>query len=850
MLHSTILFDDSAVDESSPASIVQVARLVQNAPSASHLGGVHILLENDVDTKTPKYPVILLSKPRSYKDSRDACKSLGEDMVQPNSYGNITALLNNTPIAQAEVRGINRVWVNNNRNDNNQCTALDRKLGSILRLSCSTKLPSICKNSIPRTIIGPNDKSKQVTVDTHRVGTYQGYRDQNSFRFLGIPYAQAPIGNLRFTTPRRWTLANTNKGNKTTSEPIDATEFGNACTQMSYGDQKLNRTEDLSLLGAEESEDCLYLNVFTPTLKASRAKGLPVMVYVHGGSYTSLSGSSPVFEPGNLVSRGGVVVVTLNYRLSIFGLFENAPTISRSKAPGNLAVRDQIAALLWVRENIGSFGGNPAKVTIFGESAGAYSVRALLSAPQAFGLYRNVISQSDLLGIPFSSPKLASDSLGSLTMQALGCKGSNLACAQNKTVNEVQAAQLKAIGQALSRPENSWIPVESVYRPTVDGSLIPADFAELVRSGRYNKKANILWGTTKDEAAAFLPTYFPNPIPPQNAQNELGKFLRDQRTLKLLQSPYYNFNSSDSDAVRDAFSIAATDLYFGCSVQDMSRGILASGGSKVYVYRMDHGRNIYGAMGGEIPAFCKDKVCHGDDIIPTFGSGDIESGSEQTGDDARFARHVIDRFSTFAKTDNPNPSKNTGLGAASQNLDLNVQWPAYTKKNPIYHFNIANTSVINNADTGRCNWIAQNVKYDYQVHGPGGKFMPIFPPPVGPVNNVFGHQYMNKDRNQDSEFDLVTFIIIYSKPDINQHKTYTLSNFSLDHHVHYDHDRGYHYQCRHSDVVHYHNDLGHDNHVKSSTNLDPVYDDYGYNPFECLFDLHAGHVDVYRFVHR
>jgi hypothetical protein len=343
---------------------------------------------------------------------------LCEDLVQPNSYGNITALLSNTPVAQTEVKGIHRVWVNSNGKkparipkgpcrcgqncqrsltplqrllDNSKCTALDRRDGSIVQLSCSTILPAICKNSVPRTIIGSNDKSKRITVQTSHEGAYQGYRDQNSFRFLGIPFAQAPVGHLRFTAPKKWTLANT--------ATMDATEFGNVCTQLNYDGSKLNKTEAIRLLGAEESEDCLYLNVYTPTLKANGLNGLPVMVYVHGGSYTFFSGSSPSFEPGNLVSRGGVVVVTLNYRLSIFGLFENAPVISRNLAPGNLASRDQIAALLWVKSNIAAFGGSPGNVTIFGESAGAYSMRALLSAPSAFGLYQNVISQSDIMGV-------------------------------------------------------------------------------------------------------------------------------------------------------------------------------------------------------------------------------------------------------------------------------------------------------------------------------------------------------------------------------------------------------------------------------------------------------------------
>ncbi|GJJ77842.1 hypothetical protein EMPS_10201 [Entomortierella parvispora] len=726
--HSLLHFPIVDVSNETLVDNVRIADLVQNAPSASTLGGAHILLDNDVDTKTPKYPMILLSKPRTYQDSKDACASLGEDMVQPTGYGNITSLLNNTPVAQTELKGIRRVWVHNN--GNSKCTAFDRRDNSVVQLSCSARLPAICKNSVPRTVVGSNDKSKQITVTTSRSGTYQGYRDQNAFRFLGIPYAQAPVGDLRFMAPKKWTLAANRKGN--VSRIMNATEFGNVCTQLTYGGEQMNKTMARYILGADESEDCLYLNVFSPALKKNKARGLPVMVYVHGGSYTSFSGSSPAFEPGNLVSRGGVVVVTLNYRLSIFGLFENYPAISRTKAPGNLAVRDQIAALLWVRENIGVFGGNPAKVTIFGESAGAYSMRALVSAPTAFGLYHNVIFQSDILGIPFSSPKVASAGLGATTMQALGCKGSDLACAQNKTVDEIQAAQTFAMTQVLANPQNDWIPAEAIYRPDADRSLIPADFAELVRTGRYNKKANIMWGTTRDEAAAFLPAYFPNPIPIQDAQSQLSLFLRGNRTVKLLQSPYYKFNSSDPDTVRNELSKATTDLYFGCAVKDMSRGVVATGGSKVYAYQMDHGRAINSAFGEQVAPFCQGRVCHGDDIVPSFGSGDLMHGVEQTGDDARFARQVIDRFSVFAKTGNPNPAKDAP-GLASQNEDvLNVQWPAYNAQNPVFHFDVTNSSVINNEDTDRCNWIAQNVQYDYQVHGPGGKFLPIFPPIATP----------------------------------------------------------------------------------------------------------------------
>ncbi|KAF8941670.1 Carboxylesterase family-domain-containing protein [Dissophora ornata] len=698
------------------------ATLDANAPSAKDLAGVHLLLENDIDSETPKYPVILLSEPRTFQDAQDVCMKLGENLVAP-TFGNLIQLLNDTPVAQTELEGVGRVWVSN-MGKNATCMALDRNSGQSLQLSCIAKLPSLCTNSAPRTTTISKDKDKQIMVDTPKIGVWQGYRDQNEFRFLGIPYAAPPVGNLRFQGPMHVNYSKFVGSNNTVN---DATEFGHVCTQIWGTDgPKLNSSETITFLGAEESEDCLYLNVFTPSLKSNGVKGLSVMVYVHGGSYTSLSGSSPIFEPGNVVSRAGVVVVTLNYRLSIFGLFENAPAIPRSRAPGNLAVRDQIAALQWVHDNIVAFGGDPNQVTIFGESAGAYSMRALISAPSAFGLYHNVISQSDLMGMPFSSPEYSSN-IGNLTMHYMGCQSSDLACAQNKTVDEIQAAQEMAIAQVLNNTETSWVPAETVYRPTADGSFIPADFSELVQKGRYNTKAKILWGTTRDEAAAFVPTYFPNPIPVQDANSSLAEILRDNRTRVVLQSPYYKFNDSDPDTVRGEISNALTDYYFGCPLQVMSRGVIAQK-SSVYAYKMNHGRNIYLAFGGNVSSLCQNRVCHADDIVPSFGSGDMVPGIEQTGDDARFARQVIDRFTTFAKTGNPNPEQSLA-GLARQNEDVTgVKWPVYDVKiNTVFGFNLANSTVEKNEDTPRCNWIAENVQYEYQVHSPDGRFVPIYP---------------------------------------------------------------------------------------------------------------------------
>ncbi|KAG0211961.1 hypothetical protein BGX28_007044 [Mortierella sp. GBA30] len=724
--------------------------LTANAPSAKDLAGVHLLLENDVDSQTSKHPVIFLSKPRSYNDSQAACKSLGEKLITPDT-GNLTRLLNNTPVAQAEVKLVTRIWVGqNNSSSSSVCTAIDRQTGRTIQLSCSIQLPALCSNSLKRFIAGTNvDRSKQIRVDVPKYGAWQGYRDQNQFRFLGIPYAEPPVGQRRFMAPMPIDMRNFT-GNATSpaaTKVNDATEYGHVCIQSSFGNMNStnNMTQDIQLLGGTQSEDCLYLNVFTPSLKNGTAKGLPVMVWIHGGGYVTGSGSTPIYEPGNLVSRGGVVVVSLNYRLSIFGQFENTPAIPRSKAPGNLATRDQIAALQWVRNNIGAFGGDPRQVTIFGQSAGGYSMRALLSTPSAFGLYQNVISQSDLMGSPFVGPKFSSDNIGNQTMQNLGCQPSDLACAQNKTVDEISAAQSKALSRTVNMTEYAWVPF-AVYLPTVDGSLIPQDFAELVTSGRYNKKAKILWGTTRDEGGLFVPMYYPNPVPIQDGLTNASILFRENRTEKLFTSSYYQFNSSDNDTVRNEYSKAMTDYLFACPLQMMSRGV-ATQKSNVYAYRMDHGYSVSKYFGVGDAQFCHDRVCHGDDLAPTFGSADAIRGLELTGDDARFSRQIIDRWSTFAWTGNPNP-KNGQPGLASENRDVNgIQWPTYiASNNPLLALKLQNSTVETNNDTAKCNWIAKNVQYDYQVHGPGGKFVPVYPPlegsPTSTTSSISVHPTM------------------------------------------------------------------------------------------------------------
>ena len=209
-----------------------------------------------------------------------------------------------------------------------------------------------CAQATPRPPLA-GEPTKAV-VDS---GPIEGRAAGGVAAFRGVPYAAAPVGELRWRPPQpipAWTA------------PRDASRFGSDCVQ-----HPLPTFIDPGS-GQPMSEDCLYLNVWAP----AQAKGKPVMVWIHGGGFTVGSGAMAVAD-GAALARQGVVVVTLNYRLGRFGFFAH-PALARPGEPtGNYAIMDQIAALQWVKRNIAAFGGDPANVTVFGESAGGGSVLAL-----------------------------------------------------------------------------------------------------------------------------------------------------------------------------------------------------------------------------------------------------------------------------------------------------------------------------------------------------------------------------------------------------------------------------------------------------------------------------------------
>jgi para-nitrobenzyl esterase len=318
-------------------------------------------------------------------------------------------------------------------------------------------------------------------VDVARLdsGAVRGARSADTVSFKGIPYAAPPVGPLRWRAPQPVPHWRTERA---------ATQFGNACLQPPPGAGE--RT-----LGAAVSEDCLYLNVWRP----AKARGrLPVMVWFHGGAMTRGAASLPLYD-GAALARRGVILVSVNYRLGYPGFFAH-PALSREAADGgriaNYGLMDQIAALHWVQRNIAAFGGDPRRVTVFGQSAGAFSVQAILLSPQARGLFHRAIVQSGYYR--GSYPRLAStapdgkrsaEQDGIELLRAIGVETDDVSALRGLTSAQLQALPPHGVSGGI---------------PAIDGRYVVEDLWTSLRAGRV-AAVPLMIGATDQETPRLPP---------------------------------------------------------------------------------------------------------------------------------------------------------------------------------------------------------------------------------------------------------------------------------------------------------------------------------------------------------
>jgi para-nitrobenzyl esterase len=364
--------------------------------------------------------------------------------------------------------------------------------------------------------------------------------------FKGIPFAAPPVGALRWRAPEppaKWQSVR------------QATKFSAACMQNPYAEGSPYRTAAEPM-----SEDCLYLNVWTGAKSANERR--PVMVWIYGGALTRGSASLPTYDGAELAKKG-VVLVSFNYRLGVFGFFAHPELTAESAhhssgshssgdhSSGNYGFLDQIAALQWVQRNIAQFGGDPNRVTIFGESAGSWSVNLLVASPLAKGLFQGAIGESGANFAPMA--KLADiEKAGAGIAKSLGAD--SLAALRTKSAEEI----LRANGESTAN---------------VDGWVLPVEVRAIFAAGQQND-VPVLIGSNADEGTAFSSS-----VRTMAALQAVSRRYGDQAGAFLKLYP------ADSDEQAQAAQAAAIrDQYFGWEMRTWARLQSKTGKSKTYLY--------------------------------------------------------------------------------------------------------------------------------------------------------------------------------------------------------------------------------------------------------------------------
>ena len=449
--------------------------------------------------------------------------------------------------------------------------------------------------------------ARSVPVETGRVSGAIAHGVES---FKGVPFAAPPVGALRWRPPQApiaW------EGER------DAARYAPACMQGGNAWPPATPAQP-------QSEDCLYLNVWRPAAVATGVR-LPVMVWIPGGGWTDGSGSAPRYD-GARLARRGVIVVTLNYRVGALGFLAHEALSAENPqgSSGNYGLLDQIAALDWVRRNIGAFGGDPDRVTLFGESAGAMSANLLTVSPLARGLFRRVIGQSGAVFIP---PEMAGGD--AFRLAGAQAQGQRFAAALGApSLAELRAAPAAAIVQAQQ---------DFAFHFILDKAVVPEEPWAVYAAGR-QAPVDMLIGWNADEGRLFIAGHTVTAATLESGiAEEIGQFPAALR-------PWYHA-SSDAQA-RTARAAFEGDLRMGYDTWTWLRLQARTGRGKVFAYRFEQAPPY--PAGSALAGL---GATHGSEMRYVFDALDQERWAWRPAD-RRLATALADYWTNFAKTGDPN----------------------------------------------------------------------------------------------------------------------------------------------------------------------------------------------------
>lgn len=464
------------------------------------------------------------------------------------------------------------------------------------------------------------DVSENDTVVVTSSGSIKGMRVLTRSgavnAYLGIPYAEPPVGRLRFQKPvphQPW------------SHVLEATHFGKPCHQWTF----FSFPSRIWVANKPHSEDCLFLNIWVPHPQPSVS--VPILVWIHGGGFTVGTGSSDLYNGSTLAATENVIVASMNYRVGIWGFLFFPP-----EAPGNMGLWDQYLALNWLKENAAVFGGDADKLTLIGHSAGAASVGFHLLSPISQSLFDRAVLQSGAPNAPWAS--MPPEKIQKHTVNIIGllnCRKRNdsavMSCLQNKEADAFQN-------------------FSSFFLPTYDGDFLPEDPKILLQKGKIPAKP-LLIGITREDGTVFIPRVLNNVDDDKSRTWEqallaVGIILRrdfEEDIVKAILLKYSEMNHG-SNLNRQILAHFSRDYYFVCPLIEVAARMVAAEGS-VYVYSFDHqiSTSIWQEWMG---------AAHGVEVPFLFGTLSSLPGLNQSDAEADrvLSQRVMHYWSQFARS--------------------------------------------------------------------------------------------------------------------------------------------------------------------------------------------------------